>query len=355
MNFDRHIRDALCNIIGVGFGDLPWKQAQLPVSMGGMSLRGASDHALAAFISSVSHAETHFDTDMKSIDITRHVTQLGVKLGLELTRGVLVNLSQKEISLLIDKKNLEELNNATEEIRDKARLNSLSIQHSGDWLNCVPSHALGLHLKDQEFVLMCRYRLGVPVHDSDGVCPACNLGSDAFGDHAISCGSDGERIARHNHLRDAIFAFAVSTSLAPQKEERALIPGRGNKPADVLIPHWSNGLDAALDVTVVNSLRSDYILKEADQAGYALDQAHKRKVAQVGTACQQEGIDFIPLPVEVLGGWSSVAVKHLKRIARAHASRTGRHDSEVVTQFFQKLSILLVKGNAALLLSRLPS
>ena len=30
-------------------------------------------------------------------------------------------------------------------------------------------------------------------------------------------------------------------------------------------------------------------------------------------------------------------------------------DSEVVAQLFQKLSILLVKGNAALLLSRLPS
>ena len=111
MAFNRHIRDALCTIVRVGFGDLPWKQAQLPVSMGGLCPLGACDHALAAYLSSVSHAESHFDADMKVIDIGSHLTQLSVKLGQVLTQEVLINLSQKEISLLIDKKNLKDLNN----------------------------------------------------------------------------------------------------------------------------------------------------------------------------------------------------------------------------------------------------
>ena len=49
-------------------------------------------------------------------------------------------------------------------------------------------------------------------------CPACLRLSDVMGDHAMSCGSGGERIARHNHLRDAIFEIAVVAGVAPTKE-----------------------------------------------------------------------------------------------------------------------------------------
>ena len=62
----------------------------------------------------------------------------------------------------------------------------------------------------------------------------------------------------------------------------------------------------------------------------------------------------MPLAVEVLGGWSDVAVKQLQRLGKAQAGRSGREEGEVVRQLFQKLSILLVKDNAALLLSRQP-
>ena len=80
-----------------------------------------------------------------------------------------------------------------------------------------------------------------------------------YGDHAILCGSQGERIARHNHIRDVLYSTASSANLGPTKEERALIPGRGNKPADVLIPSWTGGRDTALDVTVVSPLLTERV------------------------------------------------------------------------------------------------
>ena len=49
-------------------------------------------------------------------------------------------------------------------------------------------------------------------------CPACLRLNDVMGDHAMSCGSGGERIARNYHLRDAIFEIAVAAGLAPTKE-----------------------------------------------------------------------------------------------------------------------------------------
>ena len=42
------------------------------------------------------------------------------------------------------------------------------------------------------------------------------------GDHVISCGFEGERIARHNHLRDTLYQTAVTAALAPSKEDMAL-------------------------------------------------------------------------------------------------------------------------------------
>ena len=124
--------------------------------------------------------------------------------------------------------------------------------HSEDWLNTPPLKALGLHLRPVEFVLASKYRLGKEVYSRAGPCPACLRPSDPRGDHAMSCGTGGERIARHNHLRDALFEMAVSAGLGPTKEGRFLLPGDDWRPADVFIPYGAGGRDAALDMTVVN-------------------------------------------------------------------------------------------------------
>ena len=40
----------------------------------------------------------------------------------------------------------------------------------------------------------------------------CRGVSDILGDHAISCGIGGERIAWHNYVRDAVFQTAVQAA-----------------------------------------------------------------------------------------------------------------------------------------------
>ena len=134
-----------------------------------------------------------------------------------------------------------------------------------------PFPALGLQLTSAEFSISVRYRLGAPVYTSAGECPACRDHSDKEGDHAISCGSKGERIARHNHLRDHLYHTAVCSALSPTREDRAIIPGSDARPADVLIPNWSGGKDTALDVTVVNPLQTALVSRAATKAGSALE------------------------------------------------------------------------------------
>ena len=89
-------------------------------------------------------------------------------------------------------------------MRETARVTSVGSKdsHAGDWLTVVPSPGLGLLLHPAEFVAALRYRVGHPVFGVDGPCPACGQPSDRLGDHALNCAWQGERIARHNSLRD---------------------------------------------------------------------------------------------------------------------------------------------------------
>jgi hypothetical protein len=57
----------------------------------------------------------------------------------------------------------------------------------------------------------------------------------------LCCAYQGERIARHNHLRETLYRTAVSAALGPTREGRFLLPGNDRRPADLFIPHWTGG------------------------------------------------------------------------------------------------------------------
>ena len=101
---------------------------------------------------------------------------------------------------------------------------------AGAWLNCPPLPALGLHLRGSEFVIAAKFRLGMPVYNSEGSCPACGEDSDVMGDRGMACGTGGERIARHNALRDALHDTAAAAGLAPRKEMRGNLATPSPKP-----------------------------------------------------------------------------------------------------------------------------
>ena len=101
-------------------------------------------------------------------------------------------------------------------------------------------------------------------------------------DHAISCGIGGKRIARHDHVRDALFQTTVTAGLGPVKEPDGLLPGSDDRPADVLIPFWSGGRDAVLDFTMVNPLEADLVSKASGDASSTVQHTYLRiKVEKV--------------------------------------------------------------------------
>ena len=105
---------------------------------------------------------------------------------------------------------------------------------------------------------------------------------------------------------------------------------------------------------VVHFQASPLVDKAAESPGAALVHAQKRKDAQSKEECRAEGIEFIALPVEVLGGFSAKSVEVVSKLGRQLARQTSRDESEVVNHLFQRLSIYLMKGNSALMSRRLP-
>ena len=148
------------------------------------------------------------------------------------------------------------------------------------------------------------------------------------GDHAMCCGSGGERISRHNNLRDALYETAGSAGLGPVREGRFLLPGTDRRPADVLLHHWAGGKDAALDVTIVTPLQAATMPGAANTAGHALDFAYSRKINGAEEECRRQGIAFLPLVAESFGGWHSCAQREVKKLGAALARHTGQEEGK---------------------------
>ena len=361
-NFDGHVRDSLNRVLGSSMSDHAWQQSQLPVSLGGLGIRGAVHHSSSAYLASSMEAQdivnqllTNSESVIPHTDVALNHLSGVLDLEERLLGGAILGESQRCLSLKVDTHQQQKLADSISEVRDKARLASLSLPHSGDWLYVVPSVSLGLQLRPSEFRLSVLYRLGLPIFQEEGPCIACGQLSDIYGDHAISCGSQGERISRHNHLRDAIYHAAVSASLGPTREDRALLPGVDQRPADIFIPHWAGGQDAALDVTVTSSLQLQTVNRAATEPGYALRVRRQQKWNKYGELCRAEGIVFHTLPVEALGGWDNEAVEVLKRLGQALARSTCQEEGEVTKHLFGRLSILLMKGNSSLIQNRVPT
>ena len=113
-------------------------------------------------------------------------------------------------------------------------------------------------------------------------------------------------------------------------------------------------MDAALDVTVVSPLQQALLTKASEQPGAALAFAKERKDRQSQEACRKAGVSFLALPIETLGRYHEMTSSPISRISRALSSNSARPPSQVASHLFQRLGILLAKGNAALVLSRAP-
>ena len=198
------------------------------------------------------------------------------------------------------------------------------------------------------------YRLGLPLLQ-EGDCRAafCLQPQDSHGDHALHCRDDhGLKGGRHDRIRDRIFKTAQHASLNPRKEMPGLIPGSLSRPADVFIGNWIDGRKLAFDVSVTSPTQEAVVFQAADRPGAAIEARKATKIRTHFDNCRSQGVFFQPLVVESFGGWDKDALSFLKELGRQDARRWGKDPSMEIKYFFQRLSVALQRGNAALLIDR---
>ena len=122
-----------------------------------------------------------------------------------------------------------------------------------------------------------------------------------------------------------------------------------------MLPHYTMGRDTLYDVTVINAMRQDLLNRAAEQPKYAVCQAFATKWGKYGNKCESEGLCFILLAVDSMGAWHDRAVAEIKKLGSMLARASGEEDSQAIHHVFQRLSVLLAKGNSSIILSRTPN
>ena len=70
--------------------------------------------------------------------------------------------------------------------------------------------------------------------------------------------------------------------------------------------------------------------------------------------CQREGLAFVPLVAESLGGLHHTMVDQLRRLGRAVALHTGQDEGITTSHLASRVSLTLAKGLASMLVNRIP-
>ena len=96
------------------------------------------------------------------------------------------------------------------------------------------------------------------------------------------------------------------------------------------------------------------LARAAAEPGYALSYAYNNKMRVTADLCDQQGIAFIPVVAESMGGWHRIALEQLRKLGSALARHTGQEEGETINHLLTRASVLLQKGLSALLLNRIP-
>jgi hypothetical protein len=154
-----------------------------------------------------------------------------------------------------------------------------------------------------------------------------------------------------------VLLAAKEAQLTAECEVAVPVGGEKTYSPDIVIAQPLMGVTtrkSALDLTVTNGF-APYQLKAAAKSPLApanYGQNHKRHEIPV-EALERLGFDFIPLSFEVSGGCTVETEKLIHAVLAEKARIVNIPFSEVVTEFWQLLSITMQRANAEMIRRRL--
>ena len=114
-------------------------------------------------------------------------------------------------------------------------------------------------------------------------------------------------------------------------------------------------VDRARSTSLSPPLQQSTITDAAVEVGVAARRRQQAKDEAAYSECEAAGIEFLPVAVETFGTWGPVAVATIGSIGRRWADRHCESPARAIKWVFQKLSVALQRGNAAMFLARGPT
>ena len=102
------------------------------------------------------------------------------------------------------------------------------------------------------------------------------------------------------------------------------MPGTDLRPANILIPRWTAGRDTALDVTIIHPFQQATCAREANDPGFSLWYAYENKMLGTADLCRQQGIEFLPIVANSVGGWHNEALNQFRKLGSALSRNRGK-------------------------------
>lgn len=372
--YESLIRDVVSEIFGQNLDDQKWSFVALPLKMGGHAFRRPTLHAPAAHLSSLLSNRDQIlllYPDCKA-ELEKAIQDAVAFFNTVLLRNPgavppvtadsTTKFSQSQLSKKIDTSELDKL--VKEASPDfKALILANQATHAWAWKQAPPNFKNKLNLLPDQFRISCQRSVRIPIFPDDlEACPIClQVGvCDKYGDHIVSCKTEGGVVHTHDDVRDKLLTWARKANLIVRKEEDVNLK-RTEKDAD---PKWRadlilpNGIpgkvsgQVVLDIVVSNSLRKT--LKKAaaksSNIGSKAGENHKNNTIKDKLEANNT---LIPVAFDVFSGAGSEMVPLTDYIITELHYALRIPLAEIGTLFWQTFSILIMRHKAEALLKAL--
>jgi hypothetical protein len=181
---------------------------------------------------------------------------------------------------------------------------------------------------------------------------------NVFGDHCLSCMPGGGVVKRHDGIYREIVRCCRDALLPCSTEVTETFADASTYRADIVVSQPIPGVSTrqtAFDFTITNLFAPTYLSKAAKTPGYAIAKGVKRKQKEVNIAgLDERGYDFKALSFESTGGCNDDTDRFVNYILSEKAMVHNKPFSELVSEFWTLISILLQRSNAQMIRKRLP-
>jgi hypothetical protein len=367
--FDEHFQSILATILRVPcLAEDQWEQASLPVKFAGLGVNQTKVIAGPAYAGSCVLTQGLVTALLKRKEYEPPgVAELLVAHETATSFGHdLADLStQRSVQQLLSKERHEVMFQklmARSTVRSSNLMLACSTPHASDWLLAPPIAGLGLALLSTQFRTALKFRLGFALYSEPFPCPAlsaegkaCGEEMDCFGDHALCCHYGPSLLFRHNSLRDILGHSARAAGLSAVVEKKNQVEGSNEKPGDITVQQYHRGFpSSAFDVTVTHPLQKKYLEVAMEEAGVAAQDAHDKKLQKSLEICEKEGIHFVPLAWESLGGATETVHDTLNRWTELEGARGGYPTELIRRNLYSQVSCCLARHLAQAVIDRQP-